>query len=63
MKEEGGGGGGGGNTSCSIDIVAILEAATQQEGTVLFASRTRLHGELLTYIKLMDPIVTTDKTA
>jgi len=44
-------------------MVAILEAATQQEGTVLFASRTRLHGELLTYMKLMDPIVTTDKTA
>jgi len=44
-------------------MVAILESATQQEGTVLFASCTRLHGELVTYIKLMDPIVTTDKPA
>jgi hypothetical protein len=51
------------NTSCSIDTVAILDAATQQAESVLFASCTSLHAQRLTYIKLMDPIVTTDKTA
>jgi hypothetical protein len=52
-----------GKKSSSIDIVAISDAPTQQEESVLFGSSTSLHGTVcLTYIKLMDPIVTRDKT-